>query len=274
VSVCLPHQNRSWIGKALLVGKAVQPTYYSPPPRPSGEVDASYVDTGITSTKPHKADAEQWILVNSTPATCAQLGLFHLFTDRAPIDLVVSGPNYGRNTTAVFALSSGTLGGALEAAVCGKRAIALSYAFKKKDHHDPLEIAATSRMSVRVIENLAKNWEDGVQVYSINVPLGLQVERSKVWRTHMLQNQWKTSCFTAIEVPEEEDWSPEQMEAIIRDGESSVAGGAENNQDTVKHTPATHKHFQWSPRFVDVYESVAKSQPGNDGWVVNHDEIR
>ena len=76
------------------------------------------------------------LLVDSTPASCIQIGLFHYFQERGPIDLVISGPNYGRNTTAVFALSSGTLGGALEAAVCGKRAIAVSYAFfDRKDKY-------------------------------------------------------------------------------------------------------------------------------------------
>lgn len=88
---------------------------------------------------------DYYVLVPGTPATCAQLGLFHhdlLFPDfspgtntpntnakHSPIDLILSGPNYGRNTTAAFALSSGTIGGAMEGAVCGIRAIALSFAF-------------------------------------------------------------------------------------------------------------------------------------------------
>ncbi|KLU86605.1 TTL domain-containing protein [Magnaporthiopsis poae ATCC 64411] len=35
VSVCLPHTQRSWIGKAHLVGHTVRPTYYRPPPLPA-----------------------------------------------------------------------------------------------------------------------------------------------------------------------------------------------------------------------------------------------
>ena len=69
------------------------------------------------------------------------------------MDLVVSGPNYGRNTTAVFALSSGTLGGALEAAVCKRRAVAVSYAFFSRNHDTGI-IQKASRQSVRVIEAL------------------------------------------------------------------------------------------------------------------------
>lgn len=37
-----------------------------------------------------------WVLVNSTPATCAQIGIEHFFEGRGPVELVVSGPNYGR----------------------------------------------------------------------------------------------------------------------------------------------------------------------------------
>ena len=39
---------------------------------------------------------EPWVLVNSTPATCAQIGISHFFEGRGKVDLVVSGPNYGR----------------------------------------------------------------------------------------------------------------------------------------------------------------------------------
>ncbi|KAH0395526.1 sure-like protein, partial [Aureobasidium melanogenum] len=108
VSVILPSEQRSWIGKAHIIGKDVQATYYWPETEEHGSPKSQESKQG----KP-------WVLVNSTPATCSQLGLAHCFKDRKPIDLVVSGPNYGRNTTAIFALSSGTLGAALEAAVCG-----------------------------------------------------------------------------------------------------------------------------------------------------------
>lgn len=117
VSVIVPDAQRSWIGKAHIIGQDVQATYYWPPPEnpPTHHSAASANDDG----------SHPWILVNSTPAGCAQLGLSQFFfQDRGKIDLVVSGPNYGRNTTAVFALSSGTMGAALEAAVCGYRAIA------------------------------------------------------------------------------------------------------------------------------------------------------
>jgi tubulin--tyrosine ligase len=276
VSVCLPDVNKSWIGKALLVGKSVRPSFYKPPPRPASETDHSHVDQGTYSKVPFEnldPNEEEWILINSTPAACAQLGLFHLFEDQGPIDLVVSGPNYGRNTTSVFALSSGTLGGALEAAVCGKRAIALSYAFTKKDHHEPEIIAAASRMSVRVIDHLAQDWNSEAHVYSVNVPLISGVEQAKVLRTYMLQNQWKSSCFTPVEISEEEDMDANESEARIRRDEER----SEADTSAPEHTSgsqAKRTHFRWSPRFFDVHETVKKSAPGNDGWAVNNDHIR
>ncbi|KAK3067103.1 hypothetical protein LTS18_001307, partial [Coniosporium uncinatum] len=212
------------------------------------------------------------------------IGLFHYFKERGPIDLVVSGPNYGRNTTAVFALSSGTIGGALEAAVCGKRAVALSYAFFDRNH-DVEVIDAASRHSVRIIEKLVGEWGKGVHLYSVNVPLrgsAKEVESSRVQYTGMLQNMWKSgSCFDAVEVPEEEDEGPEEGERRIRRAESGGEDGLREGSGDPRaqlmeneggegegQERYRHMHFKWVPKFKDVYESVEQSGPGNDGWVV------
>ncbi|KAF3358721.1 hypothetical protein VdG1_05275 [Verticillium dahliae VDG1] len=105
VSVCLPHTQRSWIGKAHIIGQSVKPVYYTPSPNLYGDDAEGTIHTRPTTSDPatpgtFDADKE-WVLVDGTPA---------------------SGPNYGRNTTAVFALSSGTLGGAMEGAICGRKA--------------------------------------------------------------------------------------------------------------------------------------------------------
>ncbi|KAK0707481.1 hypothetical protein B0H67DRAFT_495956 [Lasiosphaeris hirsuta] len=278
VSVCLPHTQRSWIGKAHMIGQTVKPTYYRPPP-PSAPAAGLTTDTtstqantgdddsnhGTTHTRPStRPGTEEWVLVDGTPASCVQIGLYHFFADRGPVDLVVSGPNYGRNTTAVFALSSGTLGGALEAAVCRRRAVALSYAFFSRNH-DTAIIAAASKQSVKVIEALWRQWptDGSVDLYSVNVPLLEGLEDGKVLFTGVLQNYWGPgSCFTevdgSVEGEEEEEW--------IREGE----GRAEELSGQGEKTPAchTHKHFKWSPRFTDVYKSVEDAPPGNDGWAV------
>jgi tubulin--tyrosine ligase len=262
VSVCLPHTQRSWIGKAHLVGKTLTPTYYTP--------GTLHKDDGTTRSRPTPAipnQPEEWILVDGTPASCVQIGLYHYFQDKGPIDLVISGPNYGRNSTAVFGLSSGTLGGALEAAVCRKKAIAISYAFDSRNH-DPVIIAGASRQSVKIVEHLCKNWDSDVDLYSINVPLVQDVENRKVLQTDMLQNYWgPTSCFEEVE---DDIGDADEEEQKIRERE----GRAENGTSTPTGKKHKHKHFKWAPRFVDVHKSVAASEPGNDGWAVSNHYTR
>jgi 5'/3'-nucleotidase SurE len=273
VSVIIPDVQRSWIGKAHIVGQDVHAEPYWPPKSNPDTHPADAVQTTSNGevVANSKSTTHPWILVNSTPATCAQLGLgAHFFSDREPIDLVISGPNYGRNTTAVFALSSGTLGAALEASVCGYRSIALSYAFFDRKN-EPGIVAETSQHAVRVCEWLAKNADfSPARLYSVNVPVKKGVSQSKVVWTKMLQNQWKKgACFQ--EVPQSEAvGEPGVEEANIRRRESDVA--AETNGKAVEGRTSEgewqRRHFKWAPRFTDVYESVEKAGPGSDGWAV------
>lgn len=130
------------------------------------------------------------MLVTGTPASCTQLGLYHLFQDVPPPDLVISGPNFGRNATTIYNLSSGTVGGALEAALCQKKAVALSFA--SKDKQSPAVIAAAARHSVKLIESLYHNWGSGVELYNINVPMIPDVEDHGILYTQALRSSWST----------------------------------------------------------------------------------
>ncbi|KAL1958252.1 hypothetical protein VTO42DRAFT_4760 [Malbranchea cinnamomea] len=260
VSVVLPHRQRSWIGKAHLVGATVKPTYFRP--------GTLHHDDGTIHNLPRDAeeeDGDEWILIDSTPASCVQIGLFHYFQDRGPVDLVVSGPNYGRNTTAVFSLSSGTIGGAMEAAVCGVKAIALSFAFSSRDH-DPVVIAEATRHSVRLIEHLYKNWGQDVDLYSINVPLEPGVSSNKILYTNVLDNRWTSgSCFEAIDAESSGEGPDLQEQHLRQQGELDASQGGRPRESKSKYP---HKHFKWAPKFADVYKSVENSAPGNDGWAV------
>ena len=295
VSVCLPHAQRSWVGKAHMIGQTVKPLYYRPSPTFDPTPAAADKVQGTTHPRPSSDPAvEEWVLVDSTPATAAQIGLHHFFRDRPPVDLVISGPNYGRNTTAVFALNSGTLGAALEAAVCRRRAIALSYAFFSRNH-DPEIIAGASRHAVRVIESLYRQWpaDGAVDLYTVNVPLVEGVEHHKTLFAGMLQNTWGEgySCFHEVEVPDPDDACDggDQAEERIREDEKKAAaasaltdGGeiddsdaAGNGVDAAKSkSVAPHRHFRWAPRFNDVYKSVEEAAPGNDGWCVKEGHTR
>lgn len=274
MSVVLPDRQRSWIGKAHLVGASVEPIYFRPGTLHEDNGTIHHLPRGSCDAEDdHEGD--EWVLINSTPASCVQIGLFHYFQDRGPVDVVVSGPNYGRNTTTLFALSSGTIGGALEAATCGKRAIALSYAFSSRNH-DPVIIAEASRHSVRLIEYLCENWADDVQLYNVNLPLEPGVSKNRVVYADMLENQWSSgSCFQAVDAAASVD-NPNLEEKKLRDqGEKNgVTTDLFTERNPARRPLLQHKHFKWAPSFADVYKSVSESAPGNDGWAVKQGMTR
>lgn len=241
-----------------MVGQTLTPTYFRP-----GTV---LKDDGITSERPFDDGGEEWVLIDGTPASCTQIGLHHFFQDRGPVDVVVSGPNYGRNTTALFALSSGTIGGAMEAAVNGKKAIALSYAFDSRDHIEEI-ISAASKLSTKLIEKFVNEWPEDVHLYSINVPLRPGVADTKIVYTDMLQNKWSSGS-SFQEVPEEvDDTDPNVQEHIIR--ENQEVNGVSSNQVAKR----MHRKFKWAPNFADVRKSVQDAGKG-DGWAVSQGFVR
>ncbi|MGB0369764.1 MAG: 5'/3'-nucleotidase SurE [Opitutales bacterium] len=71
----------------------------------------------------------QAFAVDGTPSDCVNIALGHLCGDELP-DLVLSGPNIGRNTSIGFISGSGTVAGALEGAFWGIRALAVSQGFE------------------------------------------------------------------------------------------------------------------------------------------------
>ncbi|KAI8631312.1 sure-like protein [Xylariaceae sp. FL1651] len=283
VSVCLPDTQRSWIGKAHMIGQTVKPIYYRPPLTYDTRDDST--PQGTTHSRPSRGRnaVEEWVLVDGTPASCAQIGLHHVFRERGPIDLVVSGPNFGRNSTALFALSSGTLGAALEAAVCRRRAIALSWAhFKgRQNPKDPEIIAAATTHSVRVVEALYAQWpvDGSVDLYTVNVALLPGLQHQKTLFTPMLQNYWGDggTCFTEVEGSVgDQDEEEESIRAGEVDEENESKSAATNGEKTTdkggedeeENNGLIHRHFKWRPRFEDVYQSVEDAPPGNDGWAV------
>ena len=99
--VVVPATERSWVGKAITRFDVVQ----------AGQTER---------------DGLLMYAVSGTPADCVNLGVHTLFPE--PPDLVVSGINLGLNFGLAFLLSSGTVGGVLEAWIAGIPAIAFSMA--------------------------------------------------------------------------------------------------------------------------------------------------
>jgi tubulin--tyrosine ligase len=163
----------------------------------------------------------------------------------------------------VFSLSSGTIGGAMEAAVCGAKAIALSYAFFDRNH-DAGIIGEASELSAKLIQHLYDNWDEKTHLYTVNVPLVEGVSAKKILWTNMLQNKWRSgSCFQVIDAPAEDSAVDDEAEIREQEGERAKEDKADQ-----PHARYAHKHFKWAPSFKDVYESVEESEPGNDGWAV------
>jgi 5'/3'-nucleotidase SurE len=171
----------------------------------------------------------------------------------------------------------------MEAAVCGMKSIALSYAFFDRNH-DANIIAGASELSAKLIQHLWDNWDTNTHLYTVNVPLVENVGARKILWTNMLQNKWRSgSCFQVVEVPEEADDTASDIESQIRKQEEKLGkkelrsnsevlkSGTDSGRETPSgqpHARYTHKHFKWAPSFKDVYESVEESEPGNDGWAV------
>ena len=156
----------------------------------------------------------------------------------------------------------------MEAAVCSKRAVALSFAFYSRDH-DPELIAGACRLSVKLIEHLHKNWDEDVDLYSCNVPVVAGVEEHKVLYTHALQNYWTSgSSFQEIDATEDDE-DPQIREQEIREGGEPQSAGTAGN--TTIHQ---HRHFKWAPKFGDIQKSIEESPPGNDGWAIHQGYTR
>jgi 5'/3'-nucleotidase SurE len=151
VHVCLPAQQRSMTGKSLQPWQTV-------------------------SIRKQAYDGDTWWLCDgATPAAAANIGLHH---GPGPFDLVLSGPNFGRNDGAHWALSSGTVAAALEASMSGVKSVAVSFdnGFKETSLGDAgagssEQVTAASEVAVDLVERLYEQWPTDVDLFNVNVPL-------------------------------------------------------------------------------------------------------
>jgi len=185
VKVVIPSTQKSWIGKAFQINDLVKGRYYYP------KGTNGQGETSQSSRSLEEGEIGEWILLDATPASCSNIALHNLFLGE--IDLVISGPNYGRNTSSAFSLSSGTIGAALASSLSGVRSIALSYGTMIKNtpttFHDP-----AFKLSTKIINHLLANWgHRGDKVlYSINIPMiekllhddGMKIYWTSVWKSN------------------------------------------------------------------------------------------
>lgn len=148
---------------------------------PSGEVwtvapafEQSGVAHCISFTRPMMVSkmGQRRYAAQGSPADCVLAGLHHILKDNRP-DLVLSGVNRGNNS-AENALYSGTVGGAMEAALQGVPALALSQYLgpQIRDLPDPFETARKHGLDTvrRVLDKGVWSGDDYGIFYNINFP--------------------------------------------------------------------------------------------------------
>ncbi len=153
----------------------------------SGMGKALTASASIKVMKTRLSDGSWAYAITGTPADAYFMAV-HKILLRKP-DLLVAGINLGPNLGIDDLLNSGTLGAALEAAIHGVPAIAVSYCIKEIDERkgkaevtleelEPTAILA-QRASKYVLEN---GMPQGVDIISINVPEKAKLKKVKVTR--------------------------------------------------------------------------------------------
>lgn len=281
VSVAIPGSSRSWIGKAHIIeaeltAHSVHPDSF----RPDGSWDETY--SSNAESPEQEADSNWVVIENGTPASCAQLGLYNLFTNKPPIDLVISGPNHGRNASTIYNLSSGTVGGALEAVFCGQRGIAIS--FGSKDPQPSQIIDAAARLAVKVVGYLWRNWDERVEVYNINIPMREDVETRPVLWTRTLPYYWSRGCLYAevgggkkmvngVNGVHHEDGcnGVNGVNGVMTNG---VTTNGVNGVNGVHEAGPKKRHFKWSADLSDMKKRLQESEEGTDAHTVLNGSTR
>ncbi|SDZ76034.1 5'/3'-nucleotidase SurE [Rubrimonas cliftonensis] len=144
---------------------------------PDGEVwvvapgdERSGVSHCISYTKPMRLAKleDRRYAVDGNPADCVILGVHHILAEVKP-DLVLSGVNMGHNV-AEDAVYSGTIGAAMEGALQGVRAVALSQYYRRGDDA-PADAFASARAhgAEAVRRVLGCPWSHDI-FYNVNFP--------------------------------------------------------------------------------------------------------
>jgi 5'-nucleotidase len=131
------------------------------------ETEQSGASHSLTIHRPLRARKydDRHYSIDGTPTDCVMLAMNKLLADRRP-DLVLSGINHGANIGDDVTYS-GTIAAAMEAALLGVRAIALS---QRIDEDAPLSFAVPEQMGADIIRRIAaSSWPENILV-NVNFP--------------------------------------------------------------------------------------------------------
>ena len=145
VSVCAPDRERSAASHSVTLG----------------------ANAGLRA-EPCALDwAERAWAADGTPADCASLGLWLTGAD-APADMVIAGINRGMNQGGAC-VYSGTVAAAMEAAMCGVQALAVSLCVPPHGIGE-IDYSTAARVAVRVAEWMPAHPLPMGVIYNLNVP--------------------------------------------------------------------------------------------------------
>ena len=245
ITVCVPHIQRSWNGKAHLAGKDLNATflysdididdnsYWGPFNKPQ-KLQSSDSKLPYVINPEIPSDSIEWILIDGTPASCANIAL-HLLHD-TKFDLVISGPNVGRNSSAAYITSSATVGAAMESVITGDtKAIAVSWAYYDGRKIVPSKLMKMASMrTTQIIAHLIDNWDNETDIYSINIPLVDELSNlTKIFYAPIWENRW-TAIFNGPHIREPIKGS------VIEDGRDNESISFNWSPDFNNHKNSSH----------------------------------
>ncbi|KAF9270241.1 sure-like protein [Marasmius fiardii PR-910] len=260
VKVVLPSSQKSWIGKAYHIKEIARGNYFYPR-EPDGQGEISPVSRPLKDN-----EVAEWILLDGTPATCANIALHNTYPNM--IDLVISGPNLGRNSSSAFALSSGTIGAAMSSSLSKVRSIAMSYGTVLYPTPETLFEPAHS-LAINIINHLWQNWgadEAGlrgaeIDLYNVNIPLNMDLLTDNglpIYWTTMWRNSYG-SLFQQVQTSDTRN--PACPDA--------VASNSKPIKD-VSGIPVGGLAFKFSPQMEDLIHPPPSSLTiGSDGWAIH-----
>jgi 5'-nucleotidase len=136
---------------------------------------------GRVTVRPLPGLGPEAFAISGTPSDCVNLGVFQLFD--GPPDWVISGINLGFNAGSSFVINSGTVGAALEGALCGIPSAAFStyvppelfrpwIAERRFDgpHAEAILASTTGRTSELVERLLLRGLPEGAMMVNVNYP--------------------------------------------------------------------------------------------------------
>jgi 5''/3''-nucleotidase SurE len=135
----------------------------APETQQSGKSHSISMEKPMQITEVSYEGAEMAVMVNGTPADCVMLGIRYFHSQGIDIDIVYSGINEGSNlgTDTIY---SGTVGAAVEGALCGKPSVAVSVASHKPEHFE-----AACRLAKLVYPRVVEAMDPSM-IVNINTP--------------------------------------------------------------------------------------------------------